>query len=140
MKKSDKYSEIQYIRKSKVPLIKFVASENGVQIDISVDKADGIEQLSYVSLIDKSYPEFKYLVFVFKCLLKIRSLSDTYTGGVGSFLLTCMILAYLEHTQRHKKYYTLGEHIIKFMSFYGEEDWSRKIIVVRRGIIEERER
>ena len=42
--------------------------------------------------------------------------------------------------QRRKKYYTLGEHIIRFMSFYGEEDWSRKMIYVKDAIITERHR
>jgi non-canonical poly(A) RNA polymerase PAPD5/7 len=84
------------------------------------------------------FPEFKYLVFVFKCMLRVRSLSDTYTGGVGSFLLFCMILVYLYEVHRDRKYYTLGEHVLKFMTFYGERDWSNKTILVREGIIADR--
>lgn len=43
---SSLFKNIEYIRKSKVPLIKFMYE--GIQIDISVDKTDGIEQLKYV--------------------------------------------------------------------------------------------
>ena len=67
----------------------------------------------------KYFPEFKYLVFVFKCFLRIRGLGETYTGGIGSFLLFCMILFYLQEVQREKKYLTLGEHILNFMKYYG---------------------
>ena len=84
------------------------------------------------------YPEFKYLVFVFKCMLKIRNLGETYTGGIGSFLLFCMILFYLYEVHRDKKYYTLSEHVIKFMQFYGENDWGSKVIYMKEGMIGDR--
>lgn len=107
-KNPSKYTELQYIKKSKVPLIKFVDGDSGIQFDISIDKVDGLQQLEYVEKMNSYYPEFKYLVFVFKCTLKVRSLGETYTGGVGSFLLFCMILIYLYETHRQKHYYTLG--------------------------------
>ena len=46
------------------------------------------------------YPEIKYLIMVMKCILKQRDLSETYTGGIGSFLLFCMILAFLRELRR----------------------------------------
>lgn len=101
---------MEYIRKSKVPLIKF--NYENIHFDISVDKSDGIHQIKYVEKINAHYPEFKYLTFVFKCTLRIRGQGDTYTGGIGSFLLACLILVYLVNTQRSKNYYNLGEHVI----------------------------
>ena len=41
----DKYCDIDYIRKSKVPLIKFHTVEDDIQFDISVNKEDGIKRL-----------------------------------------------------------------------------------------------
>lgn len=40
------FSNIDYIRKSKVPLIKFEYEHT--QFDISVDKTDGIAQIKYI--------------------------------------------------------------------------------------------
>jgi non-canonical poly(A) RNA polymerase PAPD5/7 len=37
---------------------------------------------------------------VMKCLLKQRDLNETYKGGIGSFLLFCMILAFLRELRR----------------------------------------
>ena len=51
-----------------------------------------------------------------------------------------MVLVFLQEMQRKKKYFTLGEHILKFMSFYGEEDWSRKVIYVKDSFITDRSR
>jgi DNA polymerase sigma len=43
---SNIFTNVEYIRKSKVPLIKFNFEE--IHFDISVDKSDGIHQISYV--------------------------------------------------------------------------------------------
>lgn len=37
--------DIEYIRKSKVPLIKFTHADTGIQFDISVNKLDGLKQV-----------------------------------------------------------------------------------------------
>lgn len=44
------FHHVEYIRKSKVPLIKFEYED--VHFDISVDKADGIQQIKYVERIN----------------------------------------------------------------------------------------
>lgn len=51
-----------------------------------------------------------------------------------------MILFYLQDTHRHKKYYTLGEHVLNFMNFYGETDWSKKVVDVKSGMVKSRSR
>ena len=99
---------------------------------------EGIKQLNYVRKIDKMYPEFKFLVFVLKCFLKIRNLSETYGGGIGSFLLFSMILTYLQTMHRKQKQYNLAEYLIGFLKFYGEEDWSDRIVYPAEGTIEYR--
>jgi len=90
------YIELEYIRKSKVPLIKLTKKEGNIQFDISVNKEDGIKQLNEVKKMGEYYPEFKYLFMVLKCMLKVRNLAETYSGGLGSFLLFCMLLAFLK--------------------------------------------
>lgn len=91
-----------------MPLIKLVRIEGGIQFDISVNKMDGIKQIAEVKKMMNCYPEFRYLAVVLKCALKIRGLGETYSGGLGSFLLFCMLLVYLREMQNRKKYYTLS--------------------------------
>jgi len=80
------------------------------------------------------YPEFRYMAIVLKCTLKVRGLGETYSGGLGSFLLFSMLLVYLRDMQKRRKYYTLSEHILRFMEYYAIiNDWSRKKVYVSTG-------
>ena len=61
-------------------------------------------------------------------------MSETYTGGIGSFLLFCMILHFLRYVHKKEYYYTMGEYVMKFMEFYAiAGDWERKSIYVADG-------
>jgi non-canonical poly(A) RNA polymerase PAPD5/7 len=83
------------------------------------------------------FPEFRYLAFVLKCTVKIRNLGETYSGGMGSFLLFCMLLVYLRDMLSRGKYYTLSEHILRFMEYYSlSNDWSKKRVYVASGLVE----
>ena len=50
------FTDIEYIRKSKVPLIKFIHAETSLQFDISVNKLDGVKQIEHVERMKKIYP------------------------------------------------------------------------------------
>ncbi len=117
-----------------MPIIKFEHAETGIEFDISVNKTDGVKQVSEVKKMMSHYPEFKYLVFVFKTMLKLRKLSETYTGGVGSFLLFCMLHVYLRKTHSEKKYLMLSEHVMQFMKYYSNlSAFSDTVIYVATG-------
>lgn len=88
------------VSKARVPLVKLKMKDSGIEVDISIDSTGGLKQVQYIDKVLKLYPEFKYLYLVFKCFLKIRDLSETYRGGVGSFLLFCLLHIYLQETQR----------------------------------------
>lgn len=139
IKRGDEYCEVDYIRKSKVPLIKFIKTEGWIQFDISVNKEDGIKQLAEVRKMVDCFPEFRYLAIILKCTLKVRNLGETYSGGLGSFLLFCMLLVYLREMQAKGRYYTLSEHVLRFMEYYSiTNDWSKKRVYSASGLIEER--
>ena len=56
MKRGDEFSEVEYIRKSKVPLIKLIKTDGWIQFDISVNKEDGIKQLAEVRKMVDCFP------------------------------------------------------------------------------------
>ena len=67
---------------------------------------------------------------VMKVVLKQRKLNETYSGGIGSFLLFCMVLAYIRHKRQEmvknnsiQSYneVMLCDYLIGFMKFYGTE-------------------
>jgi len=142
MKRTD-YSGIQVIKSAKVPLIKIVDKANSLNFDISFNKIDGVNQIREVEKGLKYYPEMKYLVLILKLLLKQRDLNETYTGGVGSFLLFCLILTYLREFRRKYiddnkvealKNVLLSEYLLKFFEFYGLNfDINAKTILMNDG-------
>ncbi|EGR32991.1 hypothetical protein IMG5_064460 [Ichthyophthirius multifiliis] len=135
----DIYENISFITNAKVPLIKFVEKSTQTNFDISFNKEDGVKQLPEVQKCLQIYPEIKYLIFIMKCILRQRDLNETYTGGIGSFLLFCMILAFLrelrkEYKDNNKvseiKNITLGEYLLKMFKFYSNFDVERKKIIM----------
>ena len=107
---------------------------------MSFNKDDGIKQLEEVKRALENYPEMKYLIFILKCMLRQRDLHETYSGGIGSFLLFCLILAFLREFRRDYirddklkdlENIGLGEYLIRFFEFYAiKNDWNRKKIIM----------
>ena len=89
----------------------------------------------------KIYPEIKPLIFVMKIYLRQRNLNQTFTGGVGSFLLFCLILAFLRDYKKRMlekkgleelKTILLSEYLLKFLEFYSLLfDTSKKRILMK---------
>ena len=69
--------------------------ETGFSIDISLNTLTGLQQIQEVRKMTKRFSEFKFIIFVLKVMLKIRYLSETFSGGIGSYLLVCMVFHYL---------------------------------------------
>ncbi|CAD8121914.1 unnamed protein product [Paramecium sonneborni] len=143
MKQTNKFENVNLIANAKVPIIKFVEVESQYHFDLSFNQLDGLKQIEELEKAFEIYPELKFLLMTLKCILKQRDLNETYSGGVGSFLLFQMILAFLreyrkdffQHNKQDQiKNITLGEYIIKFLEFYGIKfDVSRKKIVMGQG-------
>lgn len=90
MQKDPNYIRLDF-RRGKVPIINTHTSKYDLQLDISVNKQDGLKQIFEIQKIQNSIPEFKYIFILFKCFLKIRGYSETYHGYIGSYLLFCMV-------------------------------------------------
>ncbi|CAD8210064.1 unnamed protein product [Paramecium octaurelia] len=143
MKQTNKFENVNLIANAKVPIIKFVEVESQYHFDISFNQLDGLKQIQELETAFELYPELKFLLMTLKCVLRQRDLNETYSGGVGSFLLFQMILAFLrefrkdffQHNKEDQiKNVTLGEYMIKFLEFYGIKfDVSRKKIVMSQG-------
>ena len=136
------YDSINVIRSAKVPLIKLVEKSTNLNFDLSFNKLDGVNQLKAVQKALDYFPEMKHMLMILKCFLKQRDLNETYTGGIGSFLLFCLILTYLREIRR--EYIHLGceediykmllsEHLLKFFDFYANFDIANKQIIIAEG-------
>lgn len=54
-----------------------------------------------------------------------RRLNDTYSGGIGSFMLCCMVVSFLQHKHRLAYYnhstpiWNIGALLLEFFQLYG---------------------
>lgn len=107
---------------ARIPILKVVESSTGISMDISFNTADGYCAVKPIGVLAAKYPSLRPLVIVMKAFLRQRSLNDTYTNGIGSFLLVILVTAFLQYEERTKsKKKTLGELLIRLLTFYGEE-------------------
>jgi non-canonical poly(A) RNA polymerase PAPD5/7 len=120
-------SEMERILTAKVPILKMKDRATGIYLDVSFNIDNGLQGIMVVKEYLERYPEAKYIIFVVKYFLKQRGLNDTYSGGIGSFLLFCMVISALQHHPAHRqdrKYYsryTLAHYLVAFFKLYGED-------------------
>ena len=120
-------SEMDRVFSARVPILKMKDKKTGVYLDISFNLENGLQGITLVKEYLDRYPEAKYIICVIKYFLKQRGLNDTYSGGIGSFLLFCMVISSLQHHPAHKgdrKYYSrysLAHYLVHFFRLYGDD-------------------
>lgn len=73
----------EVLHKAKVPIVKCVHVESGINVDIIFNELSGLLQIDQFEQAIRNYPEFKFLYLLLKFFLRQRRLNETYTGGVG---------------------------------------------------------
>ena len=92
---------MEVISSARVPLVKFVHAKTGLAVDVCFDETMGLRGSVLIrSMLHKWRPLMGSLILVLKCFLQQRGLHETYTGGVGSFLLQIMVLHMLQSRQQ----------------------------------------
>merc|ERR1719254_83394 len=91
-------SWLELIESAKVPVLKVRAQASGLRADIVFNQPDGIETSRFIKERCDEYPQMRPLLIFLKYFLMQRGLHETYTGGVGAYLLCNVVLHFL---QRH---------------------------------------
>ena len=118
------FDRIQVIAKAKVPIIKFEDAETGIPINICFGQADGLANTDLVRKYLEKMPALRPLVLVLKQFLYNRDLHETFTGGMGSYLLTMTVVSHLQHHPGRGPTYTdpetnLGALLVDYLHLYG---------------------
>jgi non-canonical poly(A) RNA polymerase PAPD5/7 len=114
------------IHKAKVPIIKFVDDLTGIKVDISFENLTGVVANATYDKWKSEYPAMMYLTPIIKQFLMMRNLNEVFTGGLGGFSITCLVISFLQHhpaiqsglmiAERH-----LGELLVEFLDLYGNK-------------------
>ncbi|CAD8155391.1 unnamed protein product [Paramecium octaurelia] len=98
-------------------------------VDISFFQYSGPKQNQHLGLISTEltlqwlsyYSELRSIVLLFKSLLKKRGLNDQFKGGMSSFCIIQMVLAFLECFYHSNQASSIGYTTYNFLKFYGSE-------------------
>lgn len=117
--------DIQVIGRAKVPIIKFVCPYGHFHVDISINQANGLQAARLVNRWLAKMPGLRPLVMVVKQLLQQRALSEVFTGGLGSYSVTLLVLSFLQlHPKLQREEIAaernLGVLLLEFLELYGK--------------------
>jgi len=133
-KNSDDWiKKIDYISSATVPIIKMITEHSGVEVKVDLTYGDdshrGKDWVDLVKDYMNQFPILSKMMMVIKQLLKVNNLNDPYSGGLSSYALTLMIVAFLQfHNMGYAKNLNLnyevnlddlGTTLLQFLSFYG---------------------
>ncbi|KAH0480055.1 MAG: uncharacterized protein KVP18_003696 [Porospora cf. gigantea A] len=114
-------SHIELITKAKVPIIKMIDAESNLPVDVSFNQESALTTSQFVRDQMESNRWFRPMVLILKLFLRQRNLSETYRGGVGSYLLSVMVVSFLQQSVSMLKtgHCNLGSLLTAFFHLYG---------------------
>jgi non-canonical poly(A) RNA polymerase PAPD5/7 len=118
---------LETIENTRIPLVKF--RYEGIQVDVCFNQYTGPPAAKLMKEYLQEMPPLRPLTFVLKYFLAARELNEPYTGGVGSYMLQLMIVAFLQQRERYavnvhpetRTPYNLGTLLLEFLELYGEQ-------------------
>lgn len=130
LKRSRFTRQITPITKARIPIVKYVDAAYGISVDISINQDSSADTTNLVRDKLKEWPMMRPLILILKETLRQWELGETYRGGIGSYLLFCMTLHHLQHTEKLAEK-DLGELLIGFLARFSYFDYYLDGIDVR---------
>jgi len=123
---SGEVSSLELIEAAKVPVLKVRSQACGLRADVVFNQPDGIKSSEWVRDRLEEYPQMRPMIVFLKYFLLQRGLHETYTGGMGSYLLCNLVLHFCQrHPARwNAQRYTatsLGHLLFDFFKYYGHD-------------------
>lgn len=116
---------IQVVAKARVPIVKYVDRLTAYPVDISFNVTSGTESGDLVSRYSAQFPALRPLTLLVKHFLEMRGLNEVYSGGIGSYTVTCMVLSFLQvhplvQAEVIRPHENLGVMLLEFLELYGK--------------------
>lgn len=132
-------NSLQVIAGARVPIIKFKERLTNIDVDLSFNRTNGLDAVSFIRDVLDTHKATRPLVLAVKHFLSMRGLNEVFLGGLGSYAITCMVASFLQlHPQLQsgamKEEENLGVLLIEFFELYGcRFDYYRVAISVVDG-------
>lgn len=126
MLESGEISWLEIIESAKVPVMKIRSQSHGLRADVVFNMIDGLETSKFIRARIKEFPQMRPLLVFLKYFLIQRGLNDTFTGGMGSYLLCNVVVHFMQRhpSLKDPKLYaatSLGHLIFDFFKYYGRD-------------------
>lgn len=89
-------SYLEVVDSARIPIIKLRDKESGIGVDICFEEKGGPRTGALIRSWLQEFPAMRPLILVLKYFLAQRGLNEPFHGGVGSFLLSLMVLHVLQ--------------------------------------------
>lgn len=111
---------------AKVPIVKYVDAQTDLRVDISFDNDTGLVANNTYNEWKAQYPAMPYIVTLVKQFLAMRGLNEVFSGGLGGFSITCMVVSLMQcmpqlQSKNMDPMHNLGEIFMAFLDFYGNK-------------------
>jgi len=119
-------SWLEIIESAKVPVVKLRSQASGLRADVVFNQEDGLNTSRFTRARLKEFPQMRPLLLFLKYFLLQRGLHETYTGGMGSYLLANVVLHFVQRhpARRNPRQYSatsLGHYLFDFLKYYSQE-------------------
>lgn len=84
------------IAHARVPLVKFTDLTTGIDVDISFDHANGLQNTKVINSFAVKYKTYRPLLVILKYYLHQLAINEPYNGGLGSYALSLMVASFLQ--------------------------------------------
>ncbi|XP_042636609.1 terminal uridylyltransferase 7 [Orycteropus afer afer] len=84
------------ITTAKVPIVKFIHSRSGLEVDISLYNTLALHNTRLLSAYSAIDPRVKYLCYTMKVFTKMCDIGDASRGSLSSYAYTLMVLYFLQ--------------------------------------------
>ncbi|XP_055355666.1 non-canonical poly(A) RNA polymerase protein Trf4-1-like [Paramacrobiotus metropolitanus] len=131
------FTVVEFRKSAKEPLliIRDVATQIEMDINCGCNEIghNGLERSLWIVSQLPTYKNLVALVVILKDLLRLNVLSDVRSGGFSSYVLTLMVLGFLQRGNNNRNL-NLGDLLLKCLKFYGSDfDFTNNAIVVTDG-------
>jgi non-canonical poly(A) RNA polymerase PAPD5/7 len=96
-------SRVEDVLQARVPLIRITDKITGIQIDLTAADTHAVNATEAVQKWLQLSSPAKPLLFAVKMFLSVRRCGTTYTGGIDSYVLFWMVVAWVELEMPKKK-------------------------------------
>eukprot|EP00344_Euplotes_crassus_P008154 CAMPEP_0197001480 /NCGR_PEP_ID=MMETSP1380-20130617/6171_1 /TAXON_ID=5936 /ORGANISM="Euplotes crassus, Strain CT5" /LENGTH=275 /DNA_ID=CAMNT_0042419165 /DNA_START=110 /DNA_END=934 /DNA_ORIENTATION=+ len=94
----------------------------------------GIKSVHLVKSYLKDYTHLKEMTLVIKQLLSLKGLNSPYKGGLSSYGVIIMIVAYMNFFNLQNAFLNISQLLMHFLEFYGSKFDERNVgILISRG-------